>query len=109
GGIDQGVIGRTATAMGRAGFDQVVTGQTAVGQSGIGRGAIGRWVMGERTAKILLIVASLSIVLGMVLAGAYAVGEFTEKPWLSIPQMAVWHGIANAWGFSTCGLLAWVL
>lgn len=63
----------------------------------------------SRLAQLLLAVAAASLVGAMVLAAAYAVGQYTEQYWLLIPQMARWHGTANAFGFSLCGLLGWSL
>jgi YndJ-like protein len=60
-------------------------------------------------ARALLTVSGLSLVAGMMLVGAYTVGEFTESYWLLIPQMARFHGTANALGFGLCGLLGWTL
>jgi hypothetical protein len=62
-----------------------------------------------RPARVLLAVSALSLVAGMTLVGAYTVGEFTERYWLLIPQMARFHGTANALGFGLCGLLGWTL
>jgi YndJ-like protein len=61
------------------------------------------------TAKILLTVSSASAVSAMVLASAYAYSIVVGQLIISIPQMAVSHGITNALGFSLCGLLAWSL
>jgi hypothetical protein len=36
-------------------------------------------------------------------------GEFLERPLIEIPLMAQTHGIVNVFGFSLCGLAAWVL
>lgn len=59
-------------------------------------------------ARILLIVSSLAVIVGMVLAGIYEHGFYTGRAWLSIPQMAWSHGLLNGVGFSLCGLLAWI-
>ncbi len=60
-------------------------------------------------AQALLGVCAGSIVLGMWLAVVYAVGEFTGQLWIAIPQMARTHGVLNAFGFTLCGLLGWLL
>ena len=60
-------------------------------------------------AWVLMIISSLSLVLTMVLACLYAIGEFNEEVWLLIPTMAQTHGVANVFGFSLCGLLALAL
>jgi hypothetical protein len=62
-----------------------------------------------RSAQILLSVSASSLIIGMVLAGAYVVGDFTQRYWLLIPRMARWHGTANALGFALCGLAGWAL
>lgn len=58
-------------------------------------------------ARTLLLVSSLAVVAGMILAAIYEHGFYTGRAWLSIPQMAWSHGILNGVGFSLCGLLAW--
>jgi hypothetical protein len=62
-----------------------------------------------RTAQILVCVSAASLIVGMVLAGAYVIGDFTERYWLLIPRMARLHGTTNAIGFAFCGLLGWAL
>jgi hypothetical protein len=63
----------------------------------------------RRLPKVLLGIAAISLALAMTLAGVYAIGEFTERYWLLIPQMARLHGTANALGFALCGLAGWAL
>lgn len=65
--------------------------------------------IGPRLTKVLLSISAMSLIVGMILAAAYAVGEFTERYWLLIPQMARLHGTTNALGFTLCGLLGWTL
>jgi len=62
-----------------------------------------------RAAQILLGISAASLIFGMVLAGAYVIGDFTERYWLLIPRMARLHGTTNAIGFAFCGLLGWAL
>jgi hypothetical protein len=59
------------------------------------------------TALALLSVSSLSLISGMVLAAIYAFGEFTGRAWIDIPTMVRTHGVANVFGFATCGLVGW--
>ncbi len=63
----------------------------------------------SQLAKALLLVSAGSLGVAMVLAGVYALGEYAERYWLLIPQMARFHGVANGLGFALCGLLAWTL
>ena len=63
----------------------------------------------DGTARILLQVAAGAVFGGMVLSGAYAVGNFLESEVLTIPQMARSHGILNAVGFCLAGLLGWLV
>jgi YndJ-like protein len=62
-----------------------------------------------RSAQVLLCVSAASLIIGMVLAGAYVVGDFTQRFWLLIPRMARLHGTTNALGFAFCGLLGWAI
>jgi hypothetical protein len=43
----------------------------------------------------------------MVLASLYAYSLATHTLILTIPKMAMTHGILNAFGFVTCSLYAW--
>ncbi|HYY55977.1 MAG TPA: YndJ family protein, partial [Pyrinomonadaceae bacterium] len=58
-------------------------------------------------ARILLLVSSASSSLAMVLACLYAYSIVAGRLIINIPQMAMSHGVANALGFSLCGLIAW--
>ena len=78
-----------------------------------GRGlALGAWGAAQATA------AGLSIALGgairdgvnaLALGGAYAAGELAGRTLVTIPAMARWHGLWNAFGFAFAGLLAFAL
>ena len=52
----------------------------------------------------LLAISALSLAAAMSLAAVYAIGEFLEQPWLTIPQMIPTHGAFNALGFAACGI-----
>ena len=60
-------------------------------------------------AKLLLSVAAASALFSMALAAVWAVGEFPLQPFVHLDQMARFHGTANAFGFTLCGLLGWNL
>jgi len=59
--------------------------------------------------RLLLGISATSLIPAMVFALVYAYGEFTGHILIDIPRMAQLHGIANAVGFSLCGLLAFAL
>lgn len=65
--------------------------------------------MKSRWAKLLLGISALSAVLSMPLAVVYAWGQVSGTEPISMQWMIRLHGYANAHGFATCGLLAWVL
>lgn len=68
------------------------------------------WVLPSvrvRVAQGCLIISSVSSVCGMCLACAYAYSIVTKTVILDIPQMAMTHGLVNAFGFALCGLIAW--
>lgn len=67
------------------------------------------WIAERWLAVWLLRIAASALVLTMALAVLYAVGEFQKTIWINIPQMAVWHGMTNVYGFSLCSLVAWAL
>jgi hypothetical protein len=58
-------------------------------------------------ARILLAISAASSSVAMVLACAYAYSIVARRLIISIPQMAMFHGVANALGFSLCGLIAY--
>jgi hypothetical protein len=60
-------------------------------------------------AKILLLVSSISTVPAMTLAFLYAYSIVFKKLIVDIPQMAMTHGVINAFGFALCGLLGWAI
>ena len=57
--------------------------------------------------RILLVISSLACIPAMVLAGIYAYSIVFQKLIVDIPQMAMTHGVLNAFGFALCGLVAW--
>ncbi len=59
--------------------------------------------------RILLVVSALATLAPMVLAVQWAAGSAFGTPALSIPAMALWHGLANAVGFVLLGVLGWHL
>lgn len=61
----------------------------------------------RKLAKSLLILSSLSLVVGMAFAILYAVSEVSGTYVITITQMAHYHGWANALLFAVCGLWAW--
>ena len=80
----------------------------AVSQFGLAAGMF-RVGLAERvTVRLLLRVAGCSVFLGMLLAAAWAIGEYPLQPFVDMRQMAEFHGVLNAVGFAMCGLLGWV-
>jgi YndJ-like protein len=59
------------------------------------------------SARVLLLVGALSSCVAMVLACLYSYSLVAHIVILRIPTMAISHGLLNAFGFATCGLLAW--
>ena len=51
--------------------------------------------------------SGVSLIGGMALAAIYALGEYLTTPWIDIATMIPTHGLLNAFGFATLGLLAW--
>lgn len=57
------------------------------------------------SARVLRGIVAVTLLATMALALAYALRGWL--PWSpTIPQMAMWHGIGNAFGVATCGLVA---
>ena len=63
--------------------------------------------MKSMPGRVLLLLSSVSCLPAMALACAYAYSIVFHKLIIDIPQMAMTHGLANAFGFSLCGLVAW--
>jgi hypothetical protein len=61
------------------------------------------------SAKILLVISSVSAVVAITLACIFAYSIITNKLVLDIPQMVMTHGLINAFGFVLCGLVGWTL
>ncbi|MFI6422111.1 YndJ family protein [Streptomyces sp. NPDC050842] len=59
-----------------------------------------------RLTRALLAVSALVLVVTMLLALNWALGEATGLPHLSLTWMAATHGLGNALGFAVCALLA---
>jgi YndJ-like protein len=59
--------------------------------------------------RMLLVISTLSVIPAMALAGVYAYSIVFHKLIVDIPQMAITHGVINAFGFALCGLAAWAL
>ena len=57
--------------------------------------------------QVLLVLAALSSCSAMVLASLYAYSLATHTLILTIPMMAMTHGILNAFGFVTSSLFVW--
>jgi|SRR5579864_2142003 len=57
----------------------------------------------------LLLFGSASLILGMALAGIWAVGEYPLHAFVNLEQMARYHGVLNSLGFGLCSLVGWTL
>jgi hypothetical protein len=62
---------------------------------------------GRGGAQLMLLMSCVSAMMAMTLACIYAYSIVAHRLLINIPQMAMFHGVANALGFSLCGLIAW--
>src|SRR6202171_9021 len=60
-------------------------------------------------ARFLLGISALSSLFAMSLACVYAYSIVMKRLIVDIPQMALTHGVVNAFGFALCGLIAWII
>lgn len=60
-------------------------------------------------AQVLLLISSASSLPAMGLACVYAYSIVFQQLLIDIPQMAMTHGLLNAFGFTLCGLFAWLI
>jgi hypothetical protein len=58
--------------------------------------------------KVMLAISACSGMAGMALAAVYEAGEFSGRTLITIPQMAMLHGIINGVGMVFCGLCGWM-
>jgi hypothetical protein len=65
--------------------------------------------MRPRLAQVFVALSAASVLFAMVFAGVWAIGEFPLQPFVHLAQMAKFHGAANAFGFTVCGLLGWTV
>ena len=68
------------------------------------------WVRQSITSALwrtLLLIGALASCAAMVLACLYAYSVATKTLIITIPGMALTHGLLNAFGFVTCSLIAW--
>jgi hypothetical protein len=65
------------------------------------------WGHGDASAvRVLLAISGVSVWFPMVLAIAWAAAQHWDVPALSVADMVRTHGVANAFGFTICGLVA---
>jgi hypothetical protein len=79
----------------------------AVSQFGLAAGMLRVGLHARLGRRLLFGVAGGSVLLGMLLAATWAIGEYPLQPFVDIRQMAEFHGVLNALGFTVCGLLGW--
>src|SRR5580692_1140697 len=82
----------------------------ALGQFGLAGGVVRVGMATQNSGgRWLLLVAGASVAAGMILAGAWAIGEYPLQAFVNIRQMAEFHGTLNALGFVLSGLLGWTM
>jgi hypothetical protein len=64
---------------------------------------------GSMLPRVLFALSGMSLIVGMALAAVYAVGNYCQLGWLSIPRMIRYHATVNVLGFALPGLLAWLV
>lgn len=57
----------------------------------------------------MLVLGSACVILGMALAGIWAIGEYPLHAFVNLEQMARYHGVLNSIGFGLCSLVGWTL
>lgn len=81
-----------------------------IGECGI---AFGTFRIGlasaSRIGGRMLILGGACVMLGMALAGVWAIGEYPLHAFVNLEQMARYHGVLNSFGFGLCSLVGWNL
>ncbi|MEM1214205.1 MAG: YndJ family transporter [Bacteroidota bacterium] len=67
------------------------------------------WRQNNLASKVLLLLGSLALLVGMILALAYGWRWTHHWPWLTIPFMYATHGLLNSLGFASLSLLGYSL
>lgn len=110
-GVPAVAVGITTTQLGHGPNVEVFTGALLSMSGALVAGLqIRIALVSESTlfARLLFVVAGVSLLFGMSLAGIYACRSLMlPLPWLDVPWMRALHGTANALGFGLCGLFAW--
>ena len=60
-------------------------------------------------AQLLLTLAAASVAFSMALAAVWAIGEYPLQHFINLDQMERFHGTANAFCFTLCGMLGWLV
>ena len=85
-------------------------GLMVIGECGV---ALGTFRIGLSDAGAiggrLLLAGSACVIVGMALAGIWAVGEYPLHAFVNLEQMARYHGVLNSVGFGLCSLAGWTL
>ena len=85
-------------------------GLIVIGECGV---ALGTFRIGLADASgiggRMLLVGSGCVILGMALAGIWAIGEYPLHAFVNLQQMARYHGVLNSVGFGLCSLVGWTL
>jgi hypothetical protein len=110
-GVPAVAVGITATQLGAGPSIEAAAG-CGLALAGMVVGILHVRIAADRrqslVTRALLAIAGVSLFIGMLLAGLYAMRAFVAPfPWLGIPQMRMLHGTVNALGFGLCGVLAW--
>jgi hypothetical protein len=81
-----------------------------IGECGVALGTfrVGLADAGEIGGR-MLILGSACVILGMTLAGVWAIGEYPLHAFVNLEQMARYHGVLNSVGFGLCSLVGWTL
>lgn len=61
------------------------------------------------SAQLFLTIAAASIAFSMALAAVWAIGEYPLQQFVNLDQMERFHGTVNAFGFTLCGMLGWII
>ena len=62
----------------------------------------------SQRVKAMLVLSALSVPFSMLLAIAYATGQWMHTPAPSLPTMVWTHGLVNAVGFAFLGVAGWI-
>ena len=86
----------------------LAAGMARIGATKVLGTPISRLAGSDRLAGLFLIAASSCVIVAMIYAATWALGEYPLQPMTDLSHMERIHGVLNAAGFGVLGTLGWI-